>query len=233
MFYSNRSAAYLNAGKKQEALADGEKCVEIKPDWAKGYSRKGAALHALGRYAEAAETYEAGLAVDGSNAALKSGLADVEAALANAPRVRCFEAVPHESESRWWWDRCDAPNPPGAAGEASRLGLDDGLGPLSRDAFVYVDAVGFGRRKDCRVRVQLREDDLDIDGPGAPAMVAAVAGGETKKRGGGEKKGGFEATRLKKKAEVTHSKKGGSRPHIKKKDGRGHTLKKRRFEATH
>ena len=25
---------------------------------------------------------------------------DVEAALANAPRVRCFEAVPHESESR-------------------------------------------------------------------------------------------------------------------------------------
>ena len=124
--------------------------------------------------------------------ALSGSDADVEAALANAPRVRCFEAVPHESESRWWWDRCDAPNPPGAAGEASRLGLDDGLGSLSRDAFVYVDAVGFGRRKDCRVRVQLREDDLDIDGPGAPAMVAAVAGGETKKRGGGEKKGGFD-----------------------------------------
>jgi len=84
VYYSNRSAAYLKQGDGDKALADGEKCVELKPDWAKGYSRKGAALHALGRYDEAMAVYEAGLEVDGSNAALKSGLAEVERVAARA-----------------------------------------------------------------------------------------------------------------------------------------------------
>lgn len=47
--YGNRSASYHNLKKFNEALADGEKCIEIKPDWGKGYQRKAMALHALGR----------------------------------------------------------------------------------------------------------------------------------------------------------------------------------------
>jgi hypothetical protein len=53
-----------------EALADGEKCIEIKPDWAKGYGRKGAAQEALGnlKYLKLAiETYDAGLKLDAGN----------------------------------------------------------------------------------------------------------------------------------------------------------------------
>jgi stress-induced-phosphoprotein 1 len=36
----NRAAAFHNLGKYQEALTDAEKCIEIKPDWSKGFQRK-------------------------------------------------------------------------------------------------------------------------------------------------------------------------------------------------
>ena len=44
VFYSNRSAAHAGAERWREALADAEKTISLKPDWAKGYGRKGAAL---------------------------------------------------------------------------------------------------------------------------------------------------------------------------------------------
>lgn len=47
--YGNRSASYHNLKKYNEALADGEKCIEIKPDWGKGFQRKAMALHGLGQ----------------------------------------------------------------------------------------------------------------------------------------------------------------------------------------
>jgi len=36
----NRAAAYHNLNKYDEALTDAEKCIEIKPDWSKGFQRK-------------------------------------------------------------------------------------------------------------------------------------------------------------------------------------------------
>lgn len=60
VLYSNRSAAYLKAGKLEEALKDGEKTIELNPTWPKGYSRKGGALFALQRYEEAFTTYNKG-----------------------------------------------------------------------------------------------------------------------------------------------------------------------------
>ena len=47
---------------------------------------------------------------------------------------------------------------------------------VRRDLFMYVDTTSVGRRKDTRVRVQLREDDLDIDARGSRAIVVAEAG---------------------------------------------------------
>ena len=81
VFFSNRSAAYLSKGDATNALADGEKCVEISPQWAKGYSRKGAALHALKRYEDAVSAYEAGLKVAPNDAGLNSGLSEVKKAM--------------------------------------------------------------------------------------------------------------------------------------------------------
>jgi stress-induced-phosphoprotein 1 len=35
--YGNRSASYHNLKRFKEALEDAETCIELKPDWGKGY----------------------------------------------------------------------------------------------------------------------------------------------------------------------------------------------------
>ncbi len=51
----------------------------MNPTWAKGYVRKGAALHGQRRYVEAIETYEAGLKIEDSPA-IRKGYEEVKAA---------------------------------------------------------------------------------------------------------------------------------------------------------
>lgn len=79
VLYSNRSAAYAKAGKYRPALEDAEKTVQLKPDWGKGYSRKGSALAYLGRTDESIKAYEEGLVHEPDNAQLKEGLEGVRA----------------------------------------------------------------------------------------------------------------------------------------------------------
>ncbi|KAJ3568413.1 hypothetical protein NP233_g5725 [Leucocoprinus birnbaumii] len=83
VLYSNRSAA--EAGKKEyaKALADAQKCIEVNSSWAKGYLRKGAALHGLRRFDEAIEAYEAGLKLE-DTPAMRKGLQEVKDAQASA-----------------------------------------------------------------------------------------------------------------------------------------------------
>ncbi|RFU77632.1 heat shock sti1 [Trichoderma arundinaceum] len=81
ILYSNRSAAYASKKDWENALKDAEKTTEIKPDWAKGWGRKGAALHGKGDLLGANDAYEAGLKHDPNNAQLKSGLASVDKAM--------------------------------------------------------------------------------------------------------------------------------------------------------
>lgn len=78
VFFSNRSASYANMGKYTEALEDAEECIKIKPDWSKGYSRKGLAAFNLGNTADAKASYTKGLEIDPNNQLLKDGLAQVE-----------------------------------------------------------------------------------------------------------------------------------------------------------
>lgn len=87
VFYSNRSAAYLSLNDAVRALEDAEVCVTTKPDWAKAYSRKGAALHALKRYDEATSAYNDGLKVEAGNAACLSGIEEVKKAQAAATQT--------------------------------------------------------------------------------------------------------------------------------------------------
>jgi len=73
------------------------------------------------------------------------------------PLMRAFS--PARATPARWWDGSAADEP-----------------GLTRDLFLYVDAVAFGRRKDIRIKAQLREDDLEIDAPGLPMIQLATAG---------------------------------------------------------
>ena len=55
--------------------------MSLKSDWAKGYSRLGAAQFGLGELEGARDTFLRGLGVDKFNATLQQGLQDVEAAI--------------------------------------------------------------------------------------------------------------------------------------------------------
>ena len=81
ILYSNRSAAYASKKDWENALADADSTVKIKPDWPKGYGRKGAALHGKGDLVGANDAYEEGLKHDANNAQLKTGLASVQKAM--------------------------------------------------------------------------------------------------------------------------------------------------------
>lgn len=78
VYFSNRSAAYLSQGDAQNALEDATSCLGLNPDFAKGYSRKGAALHALKRYNDSIAAYEAGLQKFPGDPGLTKGLEDVK-----------------------------------------------------------------------------------------------------------------------------------------------------------
>ena len=81
ILYSNRSAAYASKKDYEHALEDATKVTEIKPDWAKGWGRKGAAMHGLGDLLGAHDAYVEGLKLDPANAQNKNGLASVNKAI--------------------------------------------------------------------------------------------------------------------------------------------------------
>ncbi|KAL2358502.1 hypothetical protein BJ546DRAFT_12804 [Cryomyces antarcticus] len=81
VLYSNRSGAYASLKGFDKALEDANKVTEIKPDWAKGWGRKGAALHGTGDLIGALDAYEEALKLDPANAQAKSGLASVQRAI--------------------------------------------------------------------------------------------------------------------------------------------------------
>ena len=75
-------------------------CIEAKPDWGKGYGRKGAALHGLGRFDQAIAAYEKGLDVEPGLAMLTRG-AMPACCYARALRPRWIWTANHGIDARY------------------------------------------------------------------------------------------------------------------------------------
>ena len=64
ILYSNRSAMFYNLNKFDNAILDAEMAIQLRPQYAKAYLRKGNALEAQYKYKEAFDAYELGLKQD-------------------------------------------------------------------------------------------------------------------------------------------------------------------------
>lgn len=65
--YSNRAASFTGLAKYQEAVADGDNCIRVRPNWLKGYFRKGAALEAMNKLDDALKAYDDSLKTEPNN----------------------------------------------------------------------------------------------------------------------------------------------------------------------
>lgn len=75
---SNRSAAYVELKRYQEALDDAMRCAEIAPEWPKSFFRQGIALRALKRYDMALSVLAEGKDRDSNNPIWQKELAATE-----------------------------------------------------------------------------------------------------------------------------------------------------------
>jgi stress-induced-phosphoprotein 1 len=74
VYFSNRAAALTSLKRYHEAAADARRVVQLKPRWAKGHSRLGAALLGAEQFAEALEAYEDALELEPEDRALQAAL---------------------------------------------------------------------------------------------------------------------------------------------------------------
>ena len=63
----NRAAAFHNMGNYSLAEIDATKCIQLKPDWSKGYQRKAMAQQAQGDLDGASTNYEKAVEMDPTN----------------------------------------------------------------------------------------------------------------------------------------------------------------------
>ncbi|XP_062214978.1 uncharacterized protein LOC133915718 isoform X3 [Phragmites australis] len=67
VLYSNKSFCHLKMGEARHALHDAIACIRLRPEWTKGYYRKGAALMSLKEYKQACDAFMAGVKLDPTN----------------------------------------------------------------------------------------------------------------------------------------------------------------------
>lgn len=79
--YSNLAACYTKLGAYPEGIKAADKCIELAPDFVKGYSRKGTLQFFMKEYDKALATYEQGLKHEPENQELKDGV------------MRCLESI--------------------------------------------------------------------------------------------------------------------------------------------
>ena len=82
VYFSNRAAAYVQLQRWREALDDTHEVVTLKPEWAKGWVRRGAAFTGLCKHEEARKAYLKATQLEPGNAQVEGFLRAAEKAAA-------------------------------------------------------------------------------------------------------------------------------------------------------
>lgn len=97
VYFSNRAAAYSQAGAHDRAVEDAEAALALDPKFSKAYSRMGHALFSLGKYKEAQEAYEKGIELDPASKVMQTGLDSAKKQVAESSNVA--SSTSHEADS--------------------------------------------------------------------------------------------------------------------------------------
>ncbi|KAJ3351765.1 hypothetical protein HDU83_008667 [Entophlyctis luteolus] len=89
--FSNASLTLLKLGKANEALDMAERCIMLRPEWVKGYYRKGNALLSLEKYSEAVFSFQTGLKISPDDSELKQAYMDA---------AKAANIIPNSTESK-------------------------------------------------------------------------------------------------------------------------------------
>ncbi|KAJ3351681.1 hypothetical protein GGF32_004110 [Allomyces javanicus] len=81
VYFSNRAAAYSQAGQHDKAIDDAKQAAVVDPTFSKAYSRLGHAYYATGRFQEAHDAYAKGLELDPSNKTMQQAMLQAKAKL--------------------------------------------------------------------------------------------------------------------------------------------------------
>lgn len=79
--YSNRAASWQGLSNYAKAAADADMCIKVRPDWLKGYFRKGVAMQSLNNLDEAQKAFKEALRVEPNNEEVMEKLQSVNAQL--------------------------------------------------------------------------------------------------------------------------------------------------------
>jgi len=88
IYFSNRSASYYGLRLWDQALADANKCVDLKADWSKGYFRRAVVFMEIRKFDEAVTNFQKALDYDPSNVDIRARFEEArEMKKKNKPRV--------------------------------------------------------------------------------------------------------------------------------------------------
>jgi len=98
--YSNRAACFTSLNQLDKALLDADSCIRVRPDWLKGYFRKGVALEKLSRFDEALRAFQDALKTDAGNAEVQEKLQAINSAIKSRNDKATPEAAKTADEAK-------------------------------------------------------------------------------------------------------------------------------------
>ncbi|WVY96330.1 hypothetical protein V8G54_028481 [Vigna mungo] len=161
--YSNRAAALLQLDKLNKALDDAEMTIKLKPQWEKGYFRKGSILEAMKRYDDALAAFQIALQYNSQsqevlrkikrlNQLVKDSkrAQEVENMRSNVDVAKHLDTLKSEMESVGWRDCIKGRKVVGVCGKEFQTWVSKTITPLmkkDRDNKIILQKPGMTTQK--------------------------------------------------------------------------------------